>query len=1071
MAEQIRCGKCGSLLSKGIPYGLCPKCLMGVALENEPADDSGRVPAAEGPGAVIGRYRLLELLGEGGMGQVYLAEQQEPVQRRVALKIVKLGMDTMQVVSRFRAEQQTLAMLAHPNIAHVFDAGTTESGRPYFVMEYVEGVPITAYCDAKRLSLDERLELFLQVCRAIQHAHQKGVLHRDIKPSNILVSGSDPAPLPKIIDFGIAKAMRPSMTVETAVTEAGQLLGTPEYMSPEQADLACRDVDVRSDVYSLGVVLYELIAGAPPFDGKDLRAGGIDHLRRTIRDNEPKTPSAYLASLGNEAEEVSIMRGTPVLTLIRRLKKELEWIPLKAMRKEPQERYQSVSELSDDVANYLKGEALIAGPQSRVYRTRKFVRRHAALVAMGALVAVSLVSGLIGTTAMYLRADTMRTTALKERRVAEEQSEEYRRLLYIYKVALADAKYRENNLRSAGELLKDCPEDLRNWEWRRLNYVMDESLMTLGPFKVLVPFALSPDGRRLAAAAPNIKIWDAESGAEVLALKGDDKPSLTSLAYSPDGRRIVSGGFDGMVKAWDATSGNEIMMLAGHQGRVMSVALSPDGNRIASGSFDKTIKVWDAATGRELRTLAGHSDLVMSVAFSLDGRRIASGSHDQTVRIWDSETGEPLKIFRVDDQKIIAVAYSPDGRRLAVGGSEGKIKILDADTGQGITVTPGSGWNQSLITSLAFSPDGKRLASGAYDQMVRIWDAATGRELTTLVGHSSEVWSVAFSPDGMRILSSALAPDATIKIWDAGIDRKGTILSGHENRVRHVAFSPDGRQIVSAGMDNTIKVWDVSSAREVRTLRGHERPVWKVVVSPDGRHIVSCSGDGTIRIWDAESGREVNKIPGHEGAVYSVALSPDGTRIASGSVKEVKVWDASTGGELLVLPAQENVHYVAFSPDGKRLAAADGAKAIRVWDASTGKEIKSISGHEGAVVTVLFTPDGKHIVSGAYDGTVRIWDSATGEQLLTLRGHKQTNIESLAISPDGRRIVSGSFAEVKLWDADTGAELMTISARHGALSLAFSPDGKAIACAGGPGPGDPNNITLWQSGPQPPATK
>ncbi len=542
MADQIRCRNCGALLSKDTPYGLCPRCLMGVALEKEPICDFGDAPISEGPGTVIGRYRLLELLGEGGMGQVYLAEQQEPVQRRVALKIVKLGMDTMQVVARFRAEQQTLAMLEHPNIAHVFDAGTTESGRPYFVMEYVEGVPITEYCDAHRLSLDERLELFLQVCRAIQHAHQRGVLHRDIKPSNILVSGSDPSPLPKIIDFGIAKAIRPTMTAETAVTEGGQLLGTPEYMSPEQADLACRDVDVRSDVYSLGVVLYELIAGAPPFDGKDLRAGGIDHLRRTIRNEEPRTPSAFLASLGDKAEEVAAMRNIPVPALIRRLKKELEWIPLRAMRKEPEERYQSVSELGNDVDSYLKGTALIAGPQSRMYRTQKFVRRHAALVAMAALMAASLVSGLVGTTAMYLRADTLRATALEQQRAAEEQSEEYRRLLYIYNFALADSKYRENNLRSARALLKDCPEDLRNWEWRRLDYIMDESVMTLGPFKTLASLALSPDGRRIAAAVPNITIRDLNSGAEVLAFKGDEKAQPVSLAYSPDGSRIVSGG-------------------------------------------------------------------------------------------------------------------------------------------------------------------------------------------------------------------------------------------------------------------------------------------------------------------------------------------------------------------------------------------------------------------------------------------------------------------------------------------------------------------------------------------------
>jgi serine/threonine protein kinase len=292
MVKKRRCPECGSDLPKNAPEGLCPKCLIRMGLEAEPDVDSGNSSIIEGPGTKIGHYTLLELLGEGGMGLVYLAEQQEPVCRQVALKVVKLGMDTIQVVARFQAEQQTLAMPDHPNIAQIFDVGTTESGRPYFVMEYVEGVPITKYCDQHKLSIDERLSLFLQVCSAIQHAHQKGVIHRGIKPSNILVATNDHTPMLKIIDFGIAKAIAQRLTERTAISEQGQLLGTPEYMSPEQADMTYQDVDTRSDVYSLGVVLYELLAGATPFDAKALRKGGIDHIREVIRDQEPTTPSA-----------------------------------------------------------------------------------------------------------------------------------------------------------------------------------------------------------------------------------------------------------------------------------------------------------------------------------------------------------------------------------------------------------------------------------------------------------------------------------------------------------------------------------------------------------------------------------------------------------------------------------------------------------------------------------------------------------------------------------------------------------------------------------------------------------
>jgi len=333
MTGENRCPHCGCELPANAPEALCPRCLLQAGLGND-AERTAQTPAIEGPGTHIGRYELLELVGEGGMGMVYLAEQKEPVRRKVALKIVKLGMDTMHVIARLQAEQQTLAMLDHPNIARVFDAGTTDSGRPYFVMEYVEGVPITKYCDRQKLSIEERLRLFLQVCAAIQHAHQKGVLHRDIKPSNILVSANDHAALPKIIDFGIAKAVHQPLTEQTSITEQGQLLGTPEYMSPEQADMAYSEVDTRSDVYSLGVVLYELLAGATPFEAETLRKRGVEHIRQIIRNEEPKTPSVRLTTLGEQAREVALMRRTQLLTLARWLKKELEWIPLKAMRKE-----------------------------------------------------------------------------------------------------------------------------------------------------------------------------------------------------------------------------------------------------------------------------------------------------------------------------------------------------------------------------------------------------------------------------------------------------------------------------------------------------------------------------------------------------------------------------------------------------------------------------------------------------------------------------------------------------------------------------------------------------------------
>jgi non-specific serine/threonine protein kinase/serine/threonine-protein kinase len=359
----------------------------------------------EGPGSQIGRYKLLSVLGEGGMGIVYLAEQEGQIRRKVALKVIKPGMDSKRVIARFETERQALALLDHPNIAQVYDAGTTESGRPYFVMEHVKGSPITEYCDRHKLSIEDRLTLFQEVCAGLQHAHQKGIIHRDIKPSNILVSAGGDKAIPKIIDFGVAKAMAASLTERTLFTEASQLLGTPEYMSPEQADMANEDIDTRSDIYSLGVLLYVLLTGVLPFDTDTLRTGGIEDIRKVICETDPKTPSTRVAKLGEEATSIAESRRTELAELAKCLHRELEWIPLKAMRKDRAERYRSAVELADDIGNYLDGDPLMAGPPTTLYRFKKFVQRNTVLSTAVLAVGVTLVLGLTATTAMYLRSE------------------------------------------------------------------------------------------------------------------------------------------------------------------------------------------------------------------------------------------------------------------------------------------------------------------------------------------------------------------------------------------------------------------------------------------------------------------------------------------------------------------------------------------------------------------------------------------------------------------------------------------------------------------------------------------
>jgi len=368
-------------------------------------------------------FRLLQKLGEGGMGEVHEAEQLEPVRRRVALKLIKRGMESKEVLARFDSERQALALMSHPNIAQVYDAGTTTDGRPFFVMEFVPGVPLTQYCDTNRLSTAERLELFTQICNGVQHAHHKGVIHRDIKPSNVLVKIQDSKPVPKIIDFGIAKATSQRLTEQSVFTAMGEFIGTPEYMSPEQADLTGLDVDTRTDVYSLGVVLYELLVGAQPFDGRELRQAGFDEMRRKIREEEPPRPSVRLSGLGEKSTTAAANRRIEPSTLARQLHGDLDWITMKALEKDRTRRYDSPGELAADIDRHLRDEPVLAGPPSATYRVKKFVRRHTLGVAASSLVTVAMILGIAGTTIGMIRARNAEQVASREAETAQQVSD------------------------------------------------------------------------------------------------------------------------------------------------------------------------------------------------------------------------------------------------------------------------------------------------------------------------------------------------------------------------------------------------------------------------------------------------------------------------------------------------------------------------------------------------------------------------------------------------------------------------------------------------------------------------
>jgi len=1044
-----------------------PDCLADPTLET--------LALTEEPGTVIGRYKLLERIGEGGMAVVYMAEQEQPIRRKVALKIIKLGMDTKQVIARFEAERQALAMMDHPNIAKVLDAGATETGRPYFVMELVQGVSITEYCDENNLSTKDRLALFIQVCHAVQHAHQKGIIHRDIKPSNVMVTQRDGVPVPKVIDFGIAKATNQKLTEKTLFTRYAHLIGTPAYMSPEQAELSDLDIDTRSDIYSLGVLLYELLTGVSPFERKSFEHASLSELQHMIREVEPASPSARLTGLGAEAKAIAACRGTQVIALARLLHRELEWIPLKAMRKDRSRRYRSASEMADDIRNYLDDLPLIAGPETAAYRVRKFVRKHAGSVTTAALVTAALVLGLVGTISMYLEAENARETEAAARIRAEDaeqkalaRAEDYRRTLYFNRIALAHAGCRYGDVRRVQEILDACPADLRRWEWYYLQHISDQSSVTLhGHQQGQWPnaLAISPDGRRLASGATDgeIKVWDLEDLAELMTLRGHVK-NISSVAFSPDGSLMLSSSRDRTARIWDVNAGTELVRFTGHSSYVYSAVFDPTGDRALTTGHDGRMIVWDVATGVEFMTIEAYPGVdagpVYCAVFSPDGAQIASGGGSGAVRgvvkLWDASSGIELAVLGEHESDVLALAFSPDGRYIASADESGNVKLWDVRKRYQVrTVACHSTW----VSALEFDSDARTLVTASWDGTINVWDATPFEKRRTFWGHRGRVTAVAFAPDGKTIFSGG--DDNSIKAWDATRPSGPLSLNGHAGQVYSVAYSPDGQYIVSGSTDGTVKLWNADSGTEIMTLAGHEGPVGSVDISPLGDLIVSGSSD-TVRLWELRTGREVRAWLGRGDRGFgAVRFSPDGGQIACRDMDGwILVWDVRTGREVAAFEGDEGtVGAVVFSPDGKCLVFLDRNGVLQVVDVASGIGLVELEGYSGPVHSLCYDPKGERIVAAAYEDRVRVWDVATGVEVMSLSAGGLGPLAA-AYSPDGARIVA-SFRfdnQIRLWDAQTGDEVITLRTPGGWLySVAFSPDGRNLAASYG------NSVMVFES--------
>jgi len=586
------------------------------------------IPITEGPGARIGRYKLLQQIGEGGCGTVFMAEQEEPVRRRVALKVIKLGMDTKSVVARFEAERQALAMMDHSNIARVLDAGATDSGRPYFVMELVKGIPITRFCNEGNLTIRQRLDLFIPVCQAIQHAHQKGIIHRDIKPSNILVTLHDTTAVPKVIDFGIAKAIEGKLTDATLFTAFEQFIGTPAYMSPEQAQLSGLGIDTRSDIYSLGVLLYELLTDQTPFDARELMLQGLDAIRRTIVEVEPPRPSTRLSTLGDDPLKATAKTyGADNLKLATLVRGDLDWIVMKCLEKDRSRRYETANGLASDITRHLTNEPVVARPPSVTYRFQKAYQRNKVSFVVAALIAVILVVATTFSTwqrKIVISTNQQLTNTVSELRLATELGAKQRRIV-----------------ESTNQQLTNTVSELRSQIVRNYSGRAREAKMNQSPSQALywISQAVKNSPETSLNAALNLDLTSSLPAyrlGKVLEHEG----KVRGAQFNENETRVLSWGDDKTIRLWDAESGGQIGDSMLHQGLINGAQFNRDGTRILSWSHDKTVRLWDTENSDQIGDPMLHQGVVLGAQFNMDETRILSWGVDSAIRLWDVDNGQ-----------------------------------------------------------------------------------------------------------------------------------------------------------------------------------------------------------------------------------------------------------------------------------------------------------------------------------------------------------------------------------------------------------------------------------------------
>jgi serine/threonine protein kinase/WD40 repeat protein len=948
-------------------------------------------PIEERPGSVIGPYKLRQQLGEGGFGVVFMAEQEQPVRRQVALKIIKPGMDSRQVVARFEAERQALALMDHPNIARVLDGGTTASGRPYFVMELVKGIPITEFCDKHRLTPRERLELFVPVCQAVQHAHQKGIIHRDLKPSNILVTMYDDRPVPKVIDFGVAKAIEQKLTEQTLFTRVGQVIGTLEYMSPEQASLNATDVDTRSDIYALGVLLYELLTGSTPLNKEQLQRVEFLEMLRLIREVEPPRPSTRLSQLGDGLAHLAAYRKSDSQKLPRLVRGELDWIVMKCLEKDRNRRYETANGLARDLERYLRDEPVQAGPPSALYRLRKLARRNKRILASAVLFFVLILAGVSGAIAYGLEQARL---AEEQGALAEERSQfADEQVAALEKLGKIQSQTREELYQSligrATALRKARTQGFRSGVWESLREAASLNI----PGKTLDPIRT-----------------------EVLACLGDwvgldpiKSPQLRFPAPSP-----LPEEFGQLMKGWQAQFSHVRPQ----------TAVSPEGDRLVAVGVPQQPPV--AMFSKDGKVLC-QADLLLSgvnqIVWSPDGKLVVAAC-DEGVVVWTSATLGLRTFFRGETIRYLAI--HPAGHLLATSTDLGRIELWSLQSHRLIAnlalpesdVPKGPGAPQ-----LAFNDDGRYLVA-TREATVVAWSVMGTPEKRILHGHDGGVPGVAFSPDGCWIASAS--KDGTVRFWDAQTGALRQTCRGHGAAVQSIAFSPDGKRVATGGWGGELLLWDFESGEQL--ARANPLPqfscVWRIRFRADGQSLVTC-GSGGIALWSIRSkdGKPVLKasatIKARGWGFMDFALHPNGIDVAYGQDDHVNACQLKdkVKSRRLPCPGRVGCEHLYFDRTGKYLTSAGNDGAIQVFDWELGKVVRT-SRDRFLSPWYSVTPDLHWIATTSPANRLVIYDLQNDCAHLSLPA-EELGIWWLEWSPDGKRVALGMpDASIVIWDLE-----------------------------------------------------